>query len=195
MVRLAVIPVSLHEDYQARLVFVIGTISSGVLVMCVQKSPRSVGLKNQRERGASIVEFGLIILPMFAMLLLTIDVGWALFAWASIQEAVREGVRFAVTGQVLAGHPSQADSIRQVVIQYSFGFVNSKNVNSAVAVQYLDPNTFSSSTNSPGNVVKVTISGISVTPMAPLWRSSTPLSLSASSSDIIEPNSNKPPSP
>lgn len=142
--------------------------------MSSRKLPHKVRSKSPRERGASIIEFGLIILPMFAMLLLTIDVGWVLFGWASLQEAVREGVRFAVTGQVLAGHPSQADSIRQVIIQYSFGFVNSTNAPSTVAVQYLDPTTFSTSTNAPGNVVKVTISGIKVAPMGPLWRSSTP---------------------
>ncbi|MBV9223586.1 MAG: pilus assembly protein, partial [Acidobacteriaceae bacterium] len=73
--------------------------------------------RKKRERGSTLVEFTLTILPLLGLLMLTLDLAWVLFAWASIHEGVREGIRYAITMQ-------SDDSIRAVVKQYSFGFVN-----------------------------------------------------------------------
>ena len=150
--------------------------------------------KKTRERGSTLVEFTLTLLPLLALLLLTLDTAWAIFAFASIQEGVREGVRFAITGQVLGGYSGQDASIRAVVQEYSFGFVKASNANSAVQIHYYSPTTLQELTgpgsNSGGNIVKVVVSGISLTPMAPLWRSNSPIALSASSSDVMEPSPN-----
>ena len=74
------------------------------------------------RRGLSIVETA-IALPLFALLLFGIvDVGRVLFAHMTLQHAVREGGRFAVTGRVIPGtsgaHP-RVDSIIQVVLMDS----------------------------------------------------------------------------
>ncbi len=133
-----------------------------------------------------------MIIPMFALLFLVIDLAWAVFASASLQESVREGVRFAVTGQLLPGSQHQDDSICQVVQKYSFGFVSSTNAASVIHINYYDPLTLTEKTgpgsNAGGNLVKVTVTGLSLKPLMPLWRSSSPLMLSASASDIVEPS-------
>ena len=118
------------------------------------------------------------------------DVAWIFFAWASIQEGVREGVRFAVTGQVLTGYSGQDASIREVVQQYSFGFISSANAATEIGIQYYSPTTLTPlsgvGSNSGGNVVKITVSGINVRSFGPIWRSGTTVALAASSSDVME---------
>ena len=142
------------------------------------------------ERGSTLIEFTLTILPLLALLMMTVDLAWVLFAWASIHEGAREGVRFAITMQ------SDAAVINRIQ-QYSFGFITDP---SSVQVNYFSPTDLlhplqGKYTNSPGNVVQVTVSGVSILPMAPIWRSQSPLVLSASSADIVEPNPNPSASP
>ena len=57
----------------------------------------------KRQQGGELVEFSLIMIPMFGVLFLIIDLSWMLFARATLQYAVREGVRYAVTGQTMTG--------------------------------------------------------------------------------------------
>lgn len=56
-------------------------------------------LRRRRQRGASIVEFA-IILPAFLLIMLgIIEMSMMYFADLTMQHAVREGARYAVTGQ------------------------------------------------------------------------------------------------
>jgi hypothetical protein len=75
--------------------------------------------------GISLVETALA-LPIFLLLLFGIvDLGRVLFAHMTLQHAVREAGRFAVTGRALpgmnGGHP-RYDSIAKVVVQDSLPF-------------------------------------------------------------------------
>ncbi|HEV8111491.1 MAG TPA: TadE family protein [Planctomycetota bacterium] len=93
---------------------------------------RSIGaqrrLRNERaplKSGISLVETALA-LPIFLLLLFGIvDLGRVLFAHMTLQHAVREAGRFAVTGRALPGmdgeHP-RYDSIAKVVVQDSLPF-------------------------------------------------------------------------
>lgn len=55
--------------------------------------------RSQRQRGATIVEFA-IIAPVFVMLMIgVIELSMVYFANLTMQHAVREGARYAVTGQ------------------------------------------------------------------------------------------------
>ena len=139
-----------------------------------------------RQRGSTLIEFTLTLLPLMALLMLTFDTVWALFASACLQEGVREGVRFAITGQSDA-------AIRARVQQYSFGFVTDSSSNGPVQVNYYSPSDPSTpitgtGSNCSGNIVKVVVSGVSIRPAAPIWRSASPMILAASSADIVEPN-------
>src|SRR3954454_18102411 len=53
--------------------------------------------RNRSRKGAEIIEFTLILLPLLAMLCVIIDLGWAVFAKSTLQRAVRIGVRTGVT--------------------------------------------------------------------------------------------------
>jgi hypothetical protein len=59
---------------------------------------------------------------------------------------------------------------------------------SKITITYLDPNAnlAVTSSNAGGNVVQVSATGVNIFPMAPLFHSSSPLSMTAVSSDIVE---------
>jgi Flp pilus assembly protein TadG len=140
-----------------------------------------------RETGAELVEFSLVMIPLFGILFLVIDLAWMLFARATLQFAVREGVRYAVTGQTMTGM-GQDDSIRTVVQQDSMGILAGPGGAAKIGIAYFDPNAnlAATSSNAGGNVVQVSVNGVNVFPMAPLFHSGSPLSMTAVSSDVVE---------
>jgi len=147
---------------------------------------KPAGLRSRRS-GAELVEFSLVMIPMFGILFLVLDLSWMLFARATLQYAVREGVRYAVTGQTMTGM-GQDNSIKTVVQQNSMGILAGSSGASKITIAYFDPNNNLAATtsNAGGNVVQVSVSGVNVSPMAPLFRSTSPLSLAAVSSDVVE---------
>ncbi len=146
------------------------------------------------ESGSALIEFSMALLPLMALLLLVVDVAWAIFARATLQNAVREGVRYAVTGQILTGQTCLGASVQQVVSQNSFGFIPASKASSYVTVTYYSPSTMTQITGSGGpaggNVVWVAASGVSIRSFGPLWRSLVPVPLSAVASDVMESSSN-----
>jgi Flp pilus assembly protein TadG len=147
--------------------------------------PRSKKL----QRGSEIVEFGFVILPLFAFVFLIIDIAWALFAQSSLQYAACEGVRYAVTSQTMTGLGQDA-SIRNVVISNAFGFVTAA-TSSNISISYFNPTTLAATqSNAGGNLVEIVISGVNVYPLGPIWRSKTALVLTARSTDIMEASPN-----
>jgi Flp pilus assembly protein TadG len=154
---------------------------------------KSISAKRRRDQsGSALVEFGLVLLPLFALLFLIMDVGWILFSWAAIQEGAREGVRYAITGSGQAEATLDA-ATKLVVEQYSFGAAKAGNI----SVDYY-PSTGYSSSGAPasldgaagsttsGNLVKVTIQGVSVKSFVPLFDITGTIQLSASACDILQ---------
>jgi hypothetical protein len=140
----------------------------------------------QSESGSQLIEFSIVLLPLLALVFLTIDSAWAVFAKASMQYAVRQGCRFAVTGQLLPGLKHD-DSIKKVVESNSFGFLTGQNSEKNIAIEYYNPSTLQvTSANAGGNIVQVEINDATVSPLMPLFRSATPLKISAVSSDVME---------
>jgi Flp pilus assembly protein TadG len=149
-----------------------------------------------RESGSALIECTLVLLPLLALVFITMDSAWALFARATLQHAAREGVRYAVTATPLSGSCMNA-SIRQVVQTNSFGFITAANAATSITVTYLDPKTLAvvsgASSTSGGNVVQISIQGVSVRSFGPIWRTSTPLSLGAQAADVLETSPTGPP--
>jgi Flp pilus assembly protein TadG len=149
-------------------------------------SPR----RRASQRGNAMLEGALALPPLLMLLFATIDFSVAILVKNTVQAAVREGVRYAVTGQTTGAH--QDDSIKNVVAANSLGFINSSNQDSLVSITYYDPSTLSlvsgTGSNSPGNIVQVQVTGLSWAWMVPYGRSATPLQISATSVDIVEPN-------
>jgi Flp pilus assembly protein TadG len=151
-----------------------------------------IARKASSEAGSSTVEFCLIMLPLFAFLLMTMDVAWIIFGWACIQEGAREGVRYAVTGSGQS-ETTLDSSIKLVVEQYSFNFAKASNI----SVNYT-PSTGYSSSGSPaslngtagatsaGNVVSVNVSGVTIGTFGAILRTWSPVHLTASAADVMQ---------
>ena len=152
-------------------------------------SPRS----NRRARtqaGSAIVEGALILLPMMALFFAMIDFPFALFIQNTIREAVREGVRYAITQQT--GPSGQDAAIRAVVESYSQGFISDSGITAGTntfTINYYSGTTLAavtgSQSNAQGNICVITAS-VQHSWMAPVWRSAGVLTFNASSSDVME---------
>lgn len=151
-------------------------------------SPR----RRRRSGGNAIVEAVFTLLPTFAIILAFVDFGLMIFRWSTLQNAVREGVRYAVTFQTISGD-GQDLSIETTVQNNALGFVNTTDNPQTIYVAYFNPTTLAQVTsggNIPGNVVQVSVQGVSYGWVAPLsggmgLRSTTPLTLNVYSSDIL----------
>jgi Flp pilus assembly protein TadG len=161
--------------------------------MAYKENPSTQGKRSRRarQRGNAMLEGALALPPLLMLLFATIDFSIAILVKNTVQSAVREGVRYAVTGQTVGGLGQDA-SIRTVVENNSLGFLNSSNGDSLISITYYNPATLAVVTgigsNAPGNIVQVQVTGLSWAWMVPYARSSTPLQISATSMDIVEPN-------
>jgi Flp pilus assembly protein TadG len=145
------------------------------------------------RRGNTILEAALVLGPLFMLIFGTIDFAMALLMKNCIQAAVREGVRYAITGQTMNGM-GQDDSIKTVVQSNALGFLSSSTWKSNIVISYYNPKTLSAVTgvnsNGEGNIVQVSVTGLSWLWMVPYGRSAAPLPIAAASSDIVEPPPN-----
>ncbi len=149
------------------------------------------------ETGSAYVELALIMLPLFAILFAFVDFSMPIFLRSTLQSAVREGVRYAITYQAVPGY-GQDDSIRQIVQQNALGLIDGMTGAATIAVKYYAPTDLSievsgSGSNAPGNVVEVSVSGYSWGWVAPLsstfnqpFYATSPLVISVSSADRME---------
>lgn len=64
-----------------------------------QPRPRHGQRRGRRQRGAAVVEFALAAGLFFLVLFSILDFGYLFWVNLTMQHAVREGVRYAVTGQ------------------------------------------------------------------------------------------------
>jgi Flp pilus assembly protein TadG len=156
------------------------------------------GRPSRRRSGSAIVESVFTILPTFALIFAFVDFGLLLFRWATLQNAVREGCRYAITFQIANGQGQDA-SIEGIVQQYGMGIVKASDSPQDILVKYYSVTNLNtpiaSSGNVPGNIVEVSVQGVSWSWLAPLsgsyggsapfFRSTRPIILNVYSSDIL----------
>jgi Flp pilus assembly protein TadG len=70
-----------------------------------------------------MLELVFVIMPTFALICGFLDVGMALFTYNTLQNAVREGTRYAITYQVDSSN-SQTTSIKDTVASWAMGLVS-----------------------------------------------------------------------
>jgi Flp pilus assembly protein TadG len=164
----------------------------------IQRNPLSP--RNRRRSGAALLEFSLTILPTFGLIFAFVDFGLLLFRWATLQNAVREGCRYAITYQTATGAGQNA-SIEGVVQQYAMGIVKTTDNPQDIFVNYYSPTNLNTAIvgaggNVPGNIVEVSVQGVSwswIAPFSgssgsggvPFLRNTTPITLNIYSSDIL----------
>jgi Flp pilus assembly protein TadG len=144
------------------------------------------GAGKKRVRGASVIEAGFVFLPLVAVIFLILDLSFAIFVKTNLQNAVRDGVRYAVTGRLVGSHRYLNDSVVQVVQDNALGFLNGSDGACKVSVNYFNPDTGAASTGTQGDLVVVSVSGFSLSPFGPILRNAQPLQFSVSASDIME---------
>ena len=145
------------------------------------------------RRGSVLVESTLVLLPLLALLWGTFDLAFAIFVKNTMNFAVRQGVRYAVTSQTMPGL-GQDDSIKSTVKNYSLGLADALSADhngmNRISITYYDPVTLAVVTgpgsNAGGNIVVVKATGLSWAWMIPLLRSPAPLQFSVASADIME---------
>ena len=129
--------------------------------------PNRTSKRNRRRSGTVIMELGIMILPTFAIIFGFLDIGFALFTWNTMQNAAREGTRYAITMQTQSGL-GQIQSVKNVTARWALNFVNSSSTSaSGPLIPYVDvkfypqatPNTAVSGagSNRPGNIVEVSV--------------------------------------
>ncbi len=138
-----------------------------------------------------IVEWVWTMVPLLAMIFAFLNFGLLLFRWSTLQNAVREGARYAVTFQPETGKGQDA-SIEDRVQMFAMGFVRADDTPQHIFVKYYSQagTQVTSSGNQPGNVVQVSVEGLplnwSVPWMAPLMMGTVPtFSLNIYSSDVL----------
>jgi Flp pilus assembly protein TadG len=141
-----------------------------------------------RQRGSEPVEATLVMIPLLLMTFLMLDLSMVIFLRTTMQEAVREGSRYAITGQCPSGW-YQDDAIKAVVKQYALGFLNSTTAAATIHVQFVNASAGGQGTNTYGNLVNVKIRGYKFTPFAPFERLNFPVYIYAQASDVMEPQS------
>lgn len=143
-----------------------------------------------RQRGSTMLETSLILVPLLALLFGIMDFSVAIFLQTAFRHAAREGVRYAITGRTQTGMGHDA-SIKAIVQQHAIGFLNGTAGAQKIFIRYYDPATLTEvSSNAGGNLVEISIEGYTYRWMAPLLGSAATLTLSARSSDMVEPSPN-----
>jgi Flp pilus assembly protein TadG len=145
-------------------------------------------------RGNAFVEFSFVLLPLMALFFGAFDFCYAIFVKATLHHAVREGVRFAITGRLLDGQTYHDESIRQVVKRNALGLVSSEENYNRIKIDYfLADGLGSTPNNAAGNIVVVSVANYPVLPVASLFRTPGPFTLTVGATDKMEPFPGAPP--
>lgn len=154
------------------------------------------------RRGNVLVEMSLVMLPTLALICAFADIGMVIFTWSTMQHAVSEGVRYAITFQQQADpnnpgkYLGQDTSIEDVVATYALGLVKANSNPQRIFVRYYSPGDLNTPINPggnvPGNIVEVSVENYPWNLLAPLSGSlvkpiqgRTSIGISAFSSDIL----------
>src|ERR1039457_1517844 len=87
------------------------------------------------DSGQTLVEFAIAAMVFLLLLFATIDFGYLYYVKVTLQHAVRQAGRYAITGNCsagtncfLGGSTNRYNSIIQVALTYSFGLITASNI-------------------------------------------------------------------
>ena len=141
-----------------------------------------------------MVEFALVFILFLSMLMAMFDFAYIVWVRGTLHHATREGVRYAITGQLRPGM-GHDDSIRQVVMENAPGLLAGPE---AVTIEYYRPAcniNCSTTANASGNIVVVGVNEYAVNTIGPLSGigANGPLSFAVAAVDKMEPLPGAPP--
>lgn len=168
--------------------------------------PRRIPIR--KRSGHVLLETAFGFMPLMALIFGIADFSMVMYINSTLQNAVREGVRFGITYATTYNgttYSSQTNAIRAVVEANSGGWVTSTNGPTYIQVNYYTPDNLSSPAtasqlpktvnsvlisylNQSGNVLEVKISGFPWNWMVPLPRymPGTGMTLGASALDVMQ---------
>lgn len=141
-----------------------------------------------------MVELALVFLPLMALTLAIVDFAMPIFLHGTFMTAVREGCRFGITYQTSyngVSYGTQTGAIKAVVQANAMGFLSSAAASNLIFVRYFSPvspfgQVTGAGANASGNILQVSVEGYNWSWIAPIWRTTTPLSVTAITSDRLE---------
>lgn len=151
-----------------------------------QSQPARETLRRGR-RGQSMIEFALTFLLFISMVLGFGQMGLTLWIKTTLHHAVREGVRYAITGATKGGLGHDA-SIRQKVMIASGGLIDAAQADSMIQIEYFDQSGVATAENAGGNTIVLSVREFPIpwlvaAPLSPLGDG---ISVSVSAVDRLE---------
>jgi len=141
--------------------------------------------RKSRQCGAEMVEVCLVLTPLLLLTFLLLDLSMAIFLRSTFQQAVREGARYAITGQTTTTGTCHDTSIKTVVAKSALGFLNAAPASLTMHVRFRNPTTGVISSNAPGNIVRVSVENYQYGPLAPYAIFSRNLGIWAQAADVM----------
>jgi len=116
-----------------------------------------------KDSGQTMVETAFAISVLLTLMMATVDFGWLLSNKLTLQNAVRQAGRYAITGQCIESNGSCSEtrynSILTTLENYSLGRINSANVGSVVSFTCTDQGGgCPSGAGGPGDVITIKVS-------------------------------------
>jgi Flp pilus assembly protein TadG len=132
------------------------------------------------------------------MTIVLVDTSWAIYAQATLQQAVRMAVREGVTYTNVTIAGDLTDAVKADVQAHSVGILKGSTGLSYIKVHYFDQNTQAdvsnqASGNRGGNIMRVSVEGYPLVPLMPRffsWKDTvdnSPMSMTVYAADMIEP--------
>jgi Flp pilus assembly protein TadG len=145
--------------------------------------------RRSRCRGAEIIEVTFVLVPLLGLTFLLLNLSMAICLRSTFQHAVREGVRYAITGQNTPG-PCQDDSIKSFVKSNAIGFLSSTAASSTMHVHWINPSSGAVASapnpNQGGNIVEVSVEAYQFSPWAPYAWIASPVTMWARAYDVMQ---------
>lgn len=91
-----------------------GRVAFLVLGRAIRRTARAAARLHRNENGASAVEFGIVALPFFALVMAIIEAAMAFFASQVMETALRDAARLIRTGQAQSNNWTAAQFKQQV---------------------------------------------------------------------------------
>lgn len=126
------------------------------------------------QRGAEALGGAFVMMMLLPLMFLIVDIAWGVFIKVTLQHAVREGVRYAITSQTKSNSEGVAlghlGSIKDVTISSAGGILAGQE--EKVSVTFYTPDLTedtSTNRNRGGNVVMVNIENFEYRPLIPVY--------------------------
>jgi Flp pilus assembly protein TadG len=168
--------------------------------------------RRKRQSGTELVEFTLTLLPFLCILFVLLDASWAIFVKATLQYAVRTGVRTGITitgTQATAAGETLTQMVKDTVQNSALGILAGTTGRSYIQVHYFEQDLNSSTGvtdvstqstgNAPGNLMQVSVNNFRLAALLPRiygWFvpvDKNPTIINVASADKIEPSGDTPP--